>query len=440
MPDPGLTGPAPGLGLDPLAAPPSPGVMRRSGLFRLGPGLITGAADDDPSGIVTYTQAGAAYGFTLGWSVVLTLPFMVAVQEISARLGRVSGMGLAATLRQFAPRWLVASLVLLLLVANTINIGADIAAMGEAGQLVVGGPAFLWAVGVALFCAVAEIRIPYRAYARVLKFLTLSLFAYVALLFVVHLPAGAVLRGIFIPHVMPDRDWIAMIVAVFGTTISPYLFFWQASEEVEEMRGDPAAHPLRDAPGEAKGQLARIEFDTWTGMIFSNLVGLAVMVGAGAALHAKGVTSVDTATQAASALAPIAGRFAALLFAAGIFGTGLLAVPVLAGASAYALADAMGWREGLSKTATEASAFYTTLTVSTLVGLGIALAPIDAMKALVYAAVINGAAAAPIIVAMVVLGSMGRVMGRFVLPVWLRVLGWATAAIMGAATVAMLVA
>jgi NRAMP (natural resistance-associated macrophage protein)-like metal ion transporter len=429
----------PAEGISALAAPPPPAVLRRPGLFKLGPGLITGAADDDPSGIVTYTQAGAAYGFALGWSVVLTLPFMAAVQEISARLGRVSGRGLAATLRQFAPRWLVALLVLLLLVANTINIGADIAAMGEAGKLVAGGPATLWSVAVALFCAAAEIRIPYHTYARVLKFLTLTLFAYVALLFVLHLPAGAVLRGILIPRLALDRDGVAMIVAVFGTTISPYLFFWQAAEEVEEMREDPAAHPLREAPAEAGRQIARIEFDTWTGMIFSNLVALAVIIGAGATLHARGVTSVNTAGDAASALAPIAGRFAELLFALGIFGTGLLAVPVLAGASAYALADAMGWREGLSKTATEARAFYATLAISTLIGLGIAVAPIDAMKALIYSAIINGIAAAPMIVAMLVLGSMRQVMGGLVLPAWLRVLGWAAAAIMALAAVAMLV-
>jgi Mn2+/Fe2+ NRAMP family transporter len=372
--------------------------------------------------------------------VVLTLPFMAAVQEISARLGRVTGQGLGTTLRAFAPGWLVVLLVGLLLAANTINIGADIAAMGEAGRLVIGGPATLWSVAVALFCAGAEIRIPYRAYARVLKFLTLSLFAYVALLAVVRLPWREVLAGVFVPRLGLDGGELAMIVAVFGTTISPYLFFWQAAEEVEEMREDPAAHPLRDAPAEARRQIARIEFDTWVGMVFSNLVGLAVIVGAGATLHAAGKKSVDTAAEAASALVPLAGHFAEWLFAAGIFGTGLLAVPVLAGASAYALADAMGWREGLSKKATEARAFYATLTISTLIGLGIAVAPIDAMKALVWSAVINGAVAAPMIAAMVVLGSMRRVMGRFVLPAWLRVLGWAAALIMGAATIAMLVA
>ena len=451
MSDPGLTGVGGKLGLDPLAnsvadtlasprdVPPEPARLRRRGLFKLGPGLITGAADDDPSGIVTYTQAGAGYGFALGWSVAITLPFMAAVQDISARLGRVSGCGLAATLRQFAPRWLVIATVGLLLVANTINIGADIAAMGESTTLVVGGPAALWCVLVAAFCVAAEIRIPYHSYARILKFLTLSLFAYVALLFVVHLPARAVLTGIFVPRLVLDQNGLMMLVAVFGTTISPYLFFWQCAEEVEDMRADPAAHPLKQSLGEAPRQLARIEFDTWVGMIFSNLIGLAVIIGAGATLHATGITNVDTAAQAATALKPIAGPFAEWLFAAGIFGTGLLAVPVLAGASAYALADAMGWVEGLERTATEARAFYATIAVSTLIGLGIALAPIDPMKALVYSAVINGAVAGPIIAVMVVLGSMRRVMGDLVLPLWLRVLGWMGAAIMAGATVAMLV-
>ncbi len=435
MSDPGVTG----IGLDPLAAPELAPRLRRRGLFRLGPGLVTGAADDDPSGIVTYSQAGAAYGFAFGWSIVITLPFMAAVQEIAARLGRVSGVGLAVTLRKFAPRWVVIATVGLLLVANVINIGADIAAMGESARLVIGGPAAGWAIAVAVFCAVAEVAIPYRRYAGGLKVLTLCLFAYVALLFVVHLPAGQVLEGIFVPHLELDHQGLMMLVAVFGTTISPYLFFWQCAEEVEEMRIDPDAHPLRVAPREAPGQIARIQFDTWTGMIFSNLIGLAVIIGAGATLHAHHITSVDTAEQAASALRPIAGGMAEWLFALGIFGTGLLAVPVLAGASAYALAGTMGWAEGLGRDAGEARAFYAALTLSTLVGLGIALAPIDPMKALVYSAVINGVAAGPIIVVMVVLGSMRRVMGDLVLPLWLRTLGWMGAAIMAAASVAMIV-
>jgi len=426
--------------------PPSPPVVRRRPalrhhlLGRLGPGLITGAADDDPSGIVTYSQAGAQFGFALGWTMLATLPIMAAVQEISARLGRVTGSGLAAILRSVAPGWLVALLVGLLVVANVINLGADIGAMAETIVLLLGGRASLWAIAIALFCSGAEIWLAYKRYVQLLKWLTVSLLAYVALLLVVHLPLRAVLAGVLVPHIPAGSGAAGVVLALLGTTISPYLFFWQAAEEVEDMATHPGTRPLRDDPDAAGPELSRIGFDTWAGMGYSNGVALAIIIGTGATLHAGGITNIQTAAQAASALQPVAGRFAAALFAAGIFGTGLLAVPVLAGSSAYAIGDALHWRVGLGRRALEARAFYAALATATLLGLVIALSPIDPMKALVWSAMINGAVSAPLIAAMVVLGSMRRVMGALVLPAWLRALGWLAAAAMAASTAGLFLA
>ncbi len=408
-------------------------------LREFGPGLITGAADDDPSGIATYAQAGAAFGYGLGWTVVLTLPLMVAVQEISARIGRVTGNGLAAVLRVHAPRPVLLFLIGLLVVANVINLGADIGAMAEAARLVVGGSPLLWAVGFAAVCASAEIWVAYRHYVLVLKWLTLALLAYVALLFVIRLPWGEVLVGTVLPRLDLSRDALTTLVAVLGTTISPYLFFWQASEEAEDECAEADPRPLREHAEDAAPQLARIGVDTWAGMAYSNFVALAIIVSTAGTLHAHGVVTIDTAAQAASALEPIAGQFAELIFALGIVGTGLLAVPVLAGSAAYALGEASGWRVGLGRRALEARAFYGTIAAATLLGTAIVFSPLDPMRALFWAAVINGVAAAPMIVAMLVIGTMSSVMGTLVLPRWLRVLGWISAAVMAGATIGMLV-
>lgn len=408
-------------------------------LRRLGPGLITGAADDDPSGIATYSQAGAAFGYTMGWSVVLSLPFMIAVQEISARLGRVTGTGLAATLRRHAPAPVLHGIVALLLVANIINLGADIGAMAEAMRLVLGaGPVPLYAIGVALFCVACEIWLAYRRYVTLLKWLTLSLFAYVALLFVVKVPWAEAMRGILLPRVPPTREGLSMLVAVLGTTISPYLFFWQASEEAEDALNSADPRPLREHAEDAPGELARIRIDTWVGMAFSNMVALAIIIGTAATLHAAGIREVTSAQEAATALAPIAGPFAGAVFAAGIFGTGLLAVPTLAGSAAYGLGEALQWTVGLSRRAVEARAFYGTIAGATLLGTLMVFSSIDAMQALFWAAILNGAAAAPMIIAMVMLGSSSRVMGTLTLSPALRMLGWITAILMGASTVGML--
>lgn len=406
-------------------------------LRELGPGLITGAADDDPSGIVTYSQAGAAFGYSLGWAVVLTLPLMVGVQEISARLGRVTGSGLAAMLKAHAPAPIVGLLVGLLAVANVINLGADIDAMAAVTRLLIGGPQHLYAFGFAILCAAAEIWLAYKRYVQILKWLTVSLLAYVGLLFVVDLPWREALFSALVPRLSFDHATLTMLLAVLGTTISPYLFFWQAAEEAEDERGEADSRPLREHPRDARAQMRRIGFDTWAGMAYSNLVALAILMGSAATLHAHGITDVGSAQQAALALRPIAGPFAEMIFAGGIIGTGLLAVPTLAGSVAYAVGEAMNWTVGLGRRAVEARAFYATIAGATLVGSALAFSPIDPMQALVWAAVINGIVAAPLIAAMVVLGSMTSVMGSLTLPYWLRVLGWLGALLMTGGTLAM---
>jgi NRAMP (natural resistance-associated macrophage protein)-like metal ion transporter len=411
----------------------------RAWLRELGPGLITGAADDDPSGIVTYSQAGAAFGYSMGWSVVLTLPFMVAVQEISARLGRVTGSGLAAALKRHAPMPVMGVLVSLLVVANVINLGADIGAMAAVTKLLIGGPEHGYALGFAILCASGEVWLAYKRYVQLLKWLTVSLLSYIALLFVVEVSWREALVGAFVPRLTLDRDALTMLLAVLGTTISPYLFFWQAAEEAEDELNEPDPRPLRDHPRDAASEMRRIGLDTWTGMIYSNVVALAIVVGTAATLHAHGITDINTAADAAIALRPIAGPFAQLIFSLGIFGTGLLAVPTLAGSAAYAVGESFNWTVGLSRRALEARGFYGTIAGATMVGAAITFSPIDPMKALFWAAVINGAVAGPLIVAMVVLGSMRTVMGRLVLPPWLRILGWLSALLMVGATIGMLI-
>ena len=411
----------------------------RAWLRELGPGLITGAADDDPSGIVTYSQAGAAFGYALGWSVVLTLPFMVAVQEISARLGRVTGTGLAAALKRHAPMPVLTALVGLLVIANVINLGADIGAMAAVTKLLIGGPEQLYAVGFAIACASGEIWLAYKRYVRLLKWLTVSLLAYIALLFVVQVDWRAALLGALVPRIALDRDALTTLLAVLGTTISPYLFFWQAAEEAEDLLNEADTRPLREHPRDAKAEMNRIDLDTWAGMTYSNVVALAIVFGTAATLHAHGITDIATAADAAAALRPIAGPFAQIVFSLGIFGTGLLAVPTLAGSAAYAVGESFNWTVGLSRRAIEARAFYGMIAGSTLVGTAIAFSPLDPMKALFWSAVINGAVAGPLIVAIVVLGSLPSIMGSLTLPRWLRVLGWLSAALMIGSTIGMLV-
>ncbi len=414
--------------------------LRSVALFeQLGPGLITGAADDDPSGIATYSQTGAQFGFGLLWTMLLTYPFMSAIQLVSARIGRVTGCGLAANMGQVLPRRFVDGLVALLFVANTINIGADIAAMGAAAQLVVGWGDHVFTVVFAAASLLLQMFVPYRRYVTFLKWLTLALFAYVAVLFFVKLDWGAVAVGLFWPgrDVRLSKDLVTTVVAVFGTTISPYLFFWQAAEEVEDLNQDPAAKPLKQAPRGAKRQLARIRFDTFLGMGVSNLIALAIMIATAATLHAHGANGISTAADAARALEPAAGRFAFALFSLGIIGTGLLAIPVLAGSAAYAVGETRGWPCGLEHKPWEAVGFYSVIGAATLLGIAIDWSPLDPIKALYWSAVINGVVAVPMMAAMMLVVSRHRQMGRFVAGRALGVFGWGATGLMAAAVAAM---
>jgi NRAMP (natural resistance-associated macrophage protein)-like metal ion transporter len=417
------------------------GVKRRirdaAPLEQLGPGLVTGAADDDPSGIATYSQAGAQFGFTLLWTLILTLPLMTAIQLVSARIGRVTGCGLATNLRAIMPGWAVLLLVALLFVANTINIGADLAAMGAAAQLVAGRGQHLFIAGFALLSLGLQLFIPYKRYARFLKWLTLVLLAYVAVLFAVKLDWLAVLRGFVPGRASFSKEAILTTVAIFGTTISPYLFFWQSAQEVEEVADNPQAKPLKKAPAQARKELSRIRIDTFAGMAVSNLVAIAIILSTAATLHAAGKTDIQSAADAASALKPVAGVFAFALFSLGIVGTGLLAVPVLAGSAAYAIGESRGWKCGLEYKPWEAIGFYLVITLATLLGLTIGWSRIDPMKALFWSAVINGVAATPMMAAMMLVASRRRQMGAFPAGVALRVVGWLATVVMAASVMAL---
>jgi NRAMP (natural resistance-associated macrophage protein)-like metal ion transporter len=408
-------------------------------LARLGPGLITGAADDDPSGIATYSQAGAQFGVNMLWTMVFTFPLMVGIQLVSARIGRVTGEGLAANIRRLFPRWVLLGVVGLLVIANTINIAADIAAMGEALQLVIGGAEHGHAVVFGVLSLLLQVFIPYQSYVRVLKWLTLSLLAYVAVAFSVHIDWPAAIRQSFAPDLSFNPDFVAVVVAVFGTTISPYLFFWQASQEVEELRGGNGTSSLTSSLNDARMHLRRIKIDTYVGMGFSNLIAFFIILSAAATLHVAGITQIQTSAQAAQALRPIAGDFSFLLFSLGIIGTGMLAVPVLAGATAYAVADSFGWRQGLDRKLFEAKEFYAIIAFATLGGVVLDFTPIDPIKALFWSAVINGVIAVPIMAVMMLMATRSDVMGAFVIKRRLKWLGWLATAAMALVVATMLV-
>jgi NRAMP (natural resistance-associated macrophage protein)-like metal ion transporter len=408
-------------------------------LNQLGPGLITGAADDDPSGIATYSQGGAQFGFNLLWTLLLTFPLMVSIQMVSALIGRVTGHGLAKNMGDVLPRGLVTGLVALLFLANTINVGADLAAMGEAAKLVTGFGEHEFTIAFALVSLGLQLFIPYRRYARFLTVLTFSLFAYVALLFMLKLDWPAIGAGLIGLHPNLTKDAATTIVAIFGTTISPYLFFWQSAQEVEEVDQKPDEHPLVEAPREAPAAIARIEVDTISGMLASNLIALAIMISTAATLHQHGVTNINTAADAAKALEPVAGKFAFGLFSVGIIGTGLLAIPVLAGSSGYAVAESRGWKTGLDNMPWEARGFYAVIGAAILLGLGIDYSPIDPIKALYWSAVLNGVIAVPMMVAMMIVAGNKRKMGKFTVGPVLGGLGWLSAAVMAAATITMVV-
>ena len=406
---------------------------------QLGPGLITGAADDDPSGIATYSQAGAQFGYGMLWTVVVTLPLMAAIQIVSARIGYVTRRGLAANIRSSFPRPVLLAVVGMLVLANTFNLAADIAAMAEALRLLVGGSAHVYAVSFGLLCLVMQVFLPYKTYVGWLKWLTLALLAYVAVAFMLRLDWWPVLVAVVhptMPQGVSGRDVLLMVVAVFGTTISPYLFFWQAAQEMEDV-GDSAPH----SPRTVRHHLRRIKADTIVGMTFSNLVAFFIILSTAATLHAAGVTNIDSSAQAAEALRPIAGEFTFLLFSLGIIGTGLLAVPVLAGSAGYAVAEAAGWRGSLSARLDhgEGRGFYGVIAAATVGGVILCFTPMDPVKELFWSAVINGVIAVPIMVVMMLIASRSASMGANVIGPRLRVMGWLATVAMAATVLAMLV-
>jgi NRAMP (natural resistance-associated macrophage protein)-like metal ion transporter len=397
---------------------------RKGLLGRLGPGLITGASDDDPSGIATYSQTGAQFGYAMCWVMLFCFPLMVAIQEISARMGRVTGQGIAGNIRAHYSPWLLYAIVGLLLLANTINLGADLGAMAAALKLLIGGPSGLYVAGFAIGCTWLEVFSRYQRYVSILKWISFVLLAYVVVAMVVDVPWRLVLYRTFVPSFSLNTDYVVTVVAVLGTTITPYCFFWQSSQEAEDERVDPTAHALIDAPEQAPVEISRMRFDTYIGMGYSNVISLFIIVATAATLNANGITNIQTSAQAAEALRPIAGVFTFALFATGIIGIGLLAVPVLAGSGAYALGEALGWTTGLDRQPLDAKAFYGTIAVSTLIGIGINFIGLDPIKALFWSAVINGVVAVPLMVIIMLMAMRQDVMGRFVLPRALWAMGW----------------
>ncbi|MCC6471065.1 MAG: divalent metal cation transporter [Alphaproteobacteria bacterium] len=412
---------------------------KRSFLAMLGPGLVTGAADDDPSGIATYSQVGAQFGYGLSWTLLFSFPLMAVIQSVSARIGCVTGCGIAQNLRRHYPAPLLWVVVSLLIVANVVNLGADLGAMGAALHLLVGGPELAYTMLFGLACALLEILVSYNRYAGILKWTTLSLFAYVAVAFAAGVPWGTALYHTFVPQIVLDGQHAMAIVAILGTTISPYLFFWQAGQEVEEQRRRHVK-PLCVAPRQAGDELARIRTDTILGMGVSNLIALFIVFAAAATLNAKGVTDIQTSAQAAEALRPVAGDAAFFLFAAGIVGTGMLAVPVLAGSVAYAVSEMFRWKEGLNRRPRQAKAFYAVIAATTLAGVGLNFMSVDPIKALYWSAVVNGVLAAPLMAIMMLIAVNRQIMGRLTLSPAMIMGGWMATIAMAAATVAFAVA
>ena len=433
-----------------MALDPAPAVARhepsarslvggvRRWIGAIGPGVITGAADDDPSGISTYAMAGAAGGYSLLWTALFTAPMMAVVEGMCARIALVTGRGLTSALARVIPKPVVAALVVIVVVANTANLGADLAGMGAAAKLVIpAAPEAIWAPFFAIVILLVEIFLSYARFASVVKWLCLSLFAYVATAFIVHLDWRVVLLHAVVPQFQLSGPWIAMLLGVLGTTITPYLFFWQASLEVEEQ------HRVEAAPAGRRNieqTLADATLDVNTGAVYSNVIMFFIIVTTAATLGAHGLTTIASAQDAAAALRPLAGPFAGLLFALGLIGAGLLAVPVLAGSSAYALAEVMNWNEGLARRPTDAKGFYAILTLGVVVGLALPMVfHVDPIKALFWSAVANGIAAVPLLLAVTLAANNRAMMGRFVNSVVANVWAWLTIALMGAAVIALFV-
>jgi NRAMP (natural resistance-associated macrophage protein)-like metal ion transporter len=419
-----------------LAAAPIMPPLKPAGFLKsLGPGLVTGAADDDPSGIATYSQVGAQFGYGLAWTMLFSFPLMAVIQSISARIGCVTGYGIAQNLRRHYSRWLLRGVVALLLIANVINLGADLGAMGAALGLLIGGPELLYAALFGAICVLLETFMSYARYAATLKWATLCLFAYVAVAFAAHVPWGSALTNTLVPHLVLDAPHAMAMVALLGTTISPYLFFWQAGQEVEELHRRHVK-PLCIAPRDAGPELSRIRTDTFVGMGISNLIALFIIFATAATLNANGVTDIQTSAQAAEALRPVAGEFTFALFASGIIATGMLAVPVLAGSAAYAVSEFFHWTEGLDRRPREAKAFYATIALATMGGVALNFTSLDPIKALYWSAVVNGVLAAPLMAVMMVIAMNPRIMGRLTLSRPMAAIGWLATFVMTFAAVA----
>ncbi len=428
------------------------GIRRFLGI--VGPGVITGAADDDPSGIATYSQAGAQFGYAQLWTVLPMLPMMIAVQEISARIGIVNGKGIAGVVKDHYPRVVLLIVVILILIANVINLGTDLGAMAAATQLLVPLPYLLLTAVFAVVTVMIQVFVPYRTYRAYLKWLSVSLFAYVLTGFIISGNWAEILRATFIPRISFSFQYLMILTGVLGTTISPYMFFWQASQEVEEEieKGDvcpiteenPEECPPK--PVVLETDIKTMEIDTWAGMIFSQIATWFIIVTAAGTLHRAGITDVNSAAEAARALEPLvrtfphSGTIAKTIFAVGIIGLGLIAVPIFAGAASYALAETFGWTEGLGKRPQEAPCFYGVLILATIIGMMINFAGINPIKALVYTAVINGVVAVPLIYIILRIGNNPEIMGRYTSGFWTNLIGWITFAAMGIAAASMIVA
>ena len=407
-------------------------------LDRLGPGLITGASDDDPSGIGTYSQAGAALGYATLWTAIVTLPLMIVVQHICAKIGMVSGRGLAGVLNRYYSKKLLYPVVIGLVIANTINAGADIAAISAAINMFVPIPISAMVVPIAVAIVVLQVWGSYRVMVKIFKWLTLSLFAYVIAAFLARPDWYAVARATFVPQIQFTSEYITTIVAILGTTISPYLFFWEASEEVEEEKSE-GRKDVTARRGATDKEIKKEKLDTIVGMLFCNLVFYFVIVSAGATLHVSGQTQIQSATEAAQALRPLAGDFATVLFGIGLIGAGLLAVPVLTGSAAYAVAETFGWTSGLDEKPRHAKKFYAVIAASTLVGVVIDFAGINPISALFWTAVINGVVAPPLLVVIMLVANNKRVMGERTNGRWTNLFGWLATVVMFAAAIGMFI-
>ncbi len=405
----------------------------------LGPGFITGASDDDPSGIATYSQTGALFGFAQAWTALFSFPLMVAIQEMCGRIGLVSGKGLAGVIRLHYPKKALYLTVFLLLLANTINIGADLGAMAASAQLVFGFPFIYWLIGMVVLTLFLEIFISYKTYSKYLKYLAFALLSYVIAAFTIKLNLKEIFASLIIPHIEFNKTYIFNIVAILGTTISPYLFFWQADEEVEE---EVSHHKLRrmgaGQPRITPKDISKLRLDTVIGMLFSNLVMFFIIITTGATLFTHGIGKIGSAEDAALALRPLAGDYAFLLFAVGIIATGLLALPILAGSASYAVSESFGWREGLYQKFERAHGFYGVITIATLIGLLINFIGIDPILALYYSAVINGIIAPPLIIMILFIANNKKIMGERTNSLFLNILGALTVFIMGLSAIILL--